>query len=65
VSEEFNITGDQIYFNGNLVGYLTVYAGTIREQVITALEDHISTEDRENGLDDDEHYPEDDLGDAS
>lgn len=65
MSEEFNITGDQIYFNGNLVGYLTVYAGTIREQVITALEDHISTEDRENGLDDDEHYPEDDLGDAS
>jgi hypothetical protein len=65
VSEDFTITGDQIYFNGNLVGLLTVYSGTIREQVITALEDHISTEDRENGLDDDEHYPEDDLGDAS
>ena len=65
MSEDFTITGDQIYFNGNLVGLLTVYSGTIREQVITALEDHISTEDRENGLDDDEHYPEDDLGDAS
>ena len=52
MSEDFTITGDQIFFNGELVGHLTVYSGTIREQVVQALEAHISAEDRADGMDD-------------
>jgi len=57
MSEDFDIQGEMIYFNGEMIGYLTVPEGTLRERAVSALLTHISAEERENGLDDDENYP--------
>jgi|TARA_R110000751_G_scaffold92064_2_gene180346 hypothetical protein len=60
MSEDFDIQGDKLFFNGDLIGHLTIWEGTLRERAVHALLTHVSIEDHENGLDSDDNYPADD-----